>query len=373
MRVLHVLGAMSRGGAETWLMHVLRNIDRSLFSFDFMVHTTQPAAYDEEVRRFGSRIITCPNHKRLLIYGRQIKAILHKNGPYDAIHSHVHHFSGWVLKLAREAGVPVRVAHSHSDTRLLDSKGSVIRKMYLRLMRRWIGQHATAGVAVSEEAGLALWGWNWRRDPRWRILYCGIDLRPYHSNVNKHAVREEFGIPKDAYVIGNVGRFDPPKNHKFILKTFDVVLRQRPNVWLLLVGGGRLRDDLEREVRSRSIGDRVVFAGVREDVPRVLVGALDAFLFPSLNEGLPIAVIEAQAAGLRCLCADNVTREVAIVPGAVEFLPLSFGPQVWADRILRLLDAPHLDARDARAHVADSPFSIERSMASLCRLYSGDG
>jgi glycosyltransferase involved in cell wall biosynthesis len=370
MRILHVLGAMNRGGVETWLMDVLRNIDRSLFCFDFMVHTAQPAAYDEEAKKLGSRIIACPNPQKALRYGRTLKCILREYGPYDAIHSHVHHFSGWVLRLAREAGVPIRVAHSHSDTRPVDSKAKVIRKVYLGLMKRWIGLHATAGVAASEEAGLALWGSNWRRDPRWRILYCGIDLRSFHIACEKSTVREEFGIPEDAHVIGHVGRFDSQKNHGFMLKVLEFIVRQKPDVWLLLVGGGRLRHDVEREAISKNIGDRVVFAELRDDVPRVLLGAMDVFLLPSLCEGLPVAVLEAQAAGLRCLCADNVTREVSIVPGAVEFLPLAVGPQVWADRVLTLLDEPRHHPEYARDVVTNSPFAIENSVAALCRFYN---
>src|SRR6188474_985657 len=116
MRVLHVLGGMDRGGVETWLMHVLREWDRGRGQMDFLVHTTRQCAYDEEVRALGARIIPCLTPRRPWSYSKRLRRILRDFGPYDVVHSHVHHFSGMVLRAARTSGVPVRIAHSHNDT-----------------------------------------------------------------------------------------------------------------------------------------------------------------------------------------------------------------------------------------------------------------
>src|SRR5690242_11069048 len=130
IKVLHAVGGMNRGGVETWLMHVLRHIDRDRFQIDFLVHTTQPCDYDDEIRRLRSTIIPCLDHFRPWLYASNFRHILREYGPYDVVHSHVLHYSGYILRLARQAGVPVRVAHSHLDTSPFQSKLPFLRRVY---------------------------------------------------------------------------------------------------------------------------------------------------------------------------------------------------------------------------------------------------
>jgi hypothetical protein len=150
LRILHVLGAMNRGGVETWLMHVLRHLDRERFQIDILVHTDRPAAYDSEVLALGSKILQCPYTNNPLLYARRFLQVIKRNGPFDVLHSHVHHFSGLILALGRIAGIPVRIAHSHSDTIAAESRAGLVRRMYLGAMERLIRAHCTHGFAVSE-------------------------------------------------------------------------------------------------------------------------------------------------------------------------------------------------------------------------------
>lgn len=115
VRILHVLGGMERAGAETWLMHLLRMIDRDRYRMDFLVHVPEPQDYDDEIRALGSSILPCPHTRNPCRYARAFGEILRAHGPYDVVHSHVHHHSGFVLRLAKHAGVPTRIAHSHLD------------------------------------------------------------------------------------------------------------------------------------------------------------------------------------------------------------------------------------------------------------------
>src|SRR5271157_154375 len=117
IRILHVVGSMDRGGVETWLMNVLRHIDRDRFRMDFLVHTNQPAAYDAEVQSLGARILRCPATRHPIRYARRFLKIAKQFGPFDVLHSHVHDYSGYVVWLGRLAGVPIRISHSHNDTR----------------------------------------------------------------------------------------------------------------------------------------------------------------------------------------------------------------------------------------------------------------
>ena len=368
IRVLHVVGGMNRGGTETWLMHILRNTDREKFHMDFLVHTSERCAYDDEIRALGSKVIFCANPSRPLQYIRNLKRILKEHGPYDVVHSHVHHFSGLVLYAAHMAGIPIRIAHSHSNTLIRDKRSKFPRKTYLTLMKHLIRRHATCGLAASKLAAVALYGANWETDPRWRVLYCGIDLAPFRESICRAQVRTELGIPMDALVIGHIGRFEEPKNHSFLVDIAVEVLKRNTNVYFLLLGDGHLRNFIKNKVASLGLSDRFIFAGVRSDVPRILKGAVDIFLFPSLYEGLPLVLLEAQAAGLPCVISDAITTEVDVVKNLIKRVSLLEPPSKWAEILLKATrnGLPHNYALEC---ISNSAFNIKISEANLRELY----
>jgi glycosyltransferase involved in cell wall biosynthesis len=369
-RILHVVGGMNRGGVETWLMHVLRSIDRQRFRMDFLVHTTAPCAYDDEIRVLGSRIIPCLHPKRPWSYARNFGRIMRDHGPYDIVHGHVHHYNGYVLRLAQQVGVPVRVAHSHNDTSRRQATAGLLRRGYLTSMKRWIAQHATVGLAASRKAAAALFGPAWKTDPRWRILHYGIDLRPFQDPVDQIAVRAELNIPPDAFVIGHVGRFFEQKNHTFLVDIVAEVARQEPRTFLLLVGDGSLRPAIEQKAGQARLADRVVFAGVRPDVPRLMLGAMDVFLFPSLFEGLGLVLVEAQSAGLPCIVSDAVPEEADVVKPLMRRMSLSQPASVWAEAVLAARDAALVVTQpEALTIIEKSPFNIQTSVRQLESVY----
>lgn len=358
---------MNCGGVETWLMHLLRRNNPSQCSLCFLVHTDKAAYYDEEIRRLGSKIIPCSFTNRPLEYSSRLHQLLQEHGPFDVVHSHVHHFSGLVLRVAKQAGVPVRIAHSHSDTRLVEKTANWRRMAYLQFMKWLIGRYATVGIGASERAALALFGPNWKSDPRWRILYCAVDLKPFLIRPDRVEVRAELGLPTDAFVIGHVGSFSRAKNHSFLLQIAAGVMRQSPKARLLLVGDGGLRGDIEAQSRLLGIADRVHFVGLRPDIPKLMMGAMDVFIFPSIYEGLPLAVIEAQAAGLPVLLSDRVTREVEIVPGAVQWLSISESPDKWVQHVM---ESPRTSIfSKALGIVTSSRFEISECLRELYSLY----
>jgi glycosyltransferase involved in cell wall biosynthesis len=371
-RVLHVVGGLDRGGIETWLMHVLRRTDRARFRMDFLVHTDRPGAYDDEVRAFGCKVLSCPAPQwtRPWRYGSAFRRLLAEHGPYDVVHSHVHHYSGNVLRLAHAAGVPVRIAHSHIDTSVEEARARFLRGGYLALMRRWIARHATAGLAASRPAAANLFGRAWESDPRWRVLYYGIDPAPFHIAGDRAAVRAELGVPAGAFVLGHVGRFHEQKNHAFLIDIAAEVVRRLPEAHLLLVGIGALRPAIEHRVAQAGLTRHVTFAGARPDVPRLMRDAMDVFVFPSLWEGLPVAGIEAQAAGLPCLFADGLTPELDRVGSLVRRLSLDRPASAWADAVLAVRQArPAVSPTAALAAVEESPFNIRRSGERLEEVY----
>jgi len=367
IRILHVLYKMDRGGAETWLMHILRHMDRQRFQQDILVHDPSPGAYDAEAQSLGARIIYCPYPSSPWTYARRFKRILADYGPYDVVHAHLHS-GGFHLFLASQAGVPVRISHNHSAVLPLWGSLTFSKKFLVKLSYKLIFHYATAGLAASRLAAAGRFGPDWQADPRWQVLYCGIDLNPFRENLDPQVVRQELGIPAEVLVIGHVGRFDEEKNHPFILEIASELARTGPDFRLLLVGQGPLRPEIERLADRVGLRDKVIFAGLRTDVPRLLLGAMDVFLFPSLFESMGLVVLEAQAAGLPCLVSDTVPAEAEVVKPLVRWLSLAEPAARWAEAILAAREV-EMPQSEGLKIMAQSPFNIEYSCRELAAVY----
>jgi glycosyltransferase involved in cell wall biosynthesis len=336
MRILHVLGKLDRGGVETWLVQVLRHIDRQKYQMDFMVHTTDPGAYDEEVRALGARIIPCLSPHNPLQYAFNFRRVLREHGPYDVVHSHVHHFSGYVLTLAAMCGVKVRIAHSHTSAP--EPSPTTARRAYLAAMHYLIKQNASLGIAISTLAGDSLMP-TWQKDPTWHLRPYGIETKPFDAEVDSTVIRQELGLPSEALVVGHVGRFVDVKNHKFIIQVASELLKGNENIIFLLVGDGPLRPEIEAELKDCGLTRNFVLTGIRSDIPRIMKGAMDAFVFPSKYEGLGIVLMEAQLAGLCSVVSDVIPSEADLIDNVVTRLPHSAPPIHWANSLHAILEA----------------------------------
>lgn len=366
IRIAEVVGGLDRGGAETWLVNVLRTLDRSRFRMDFVVHEERSYPYEPEILAHGGRVLRCLRPDRPISYFRRLRALLQDHGPYDVVHSHIHHYSGWVLAAAAAAGVNRRVVHGHLGARKSDL--SFGRRLFTGVMTSLIGRYATGGLAVAREAAPVLFGARWESDPRWRLLYCGIDLAPF-SSPTPERVRAALHLSRECFVMGHVGRFDPQKNHEGLLAVAQEVFRRRPESHLLLVGTGPLRGAIEGRVAEMGLSDRVSFLGPRSDVPELL-GAMDVFVFPSLYEGLPLAVLEAQAAGVSSVLSTAVTEEVLVAPELVTRVSLSAGPSGWADAILGARRPTAESRARALAAFEGSRFDVRTSARALADYYA---
>jgi glycosyltransferase involved in cell wall biosynthesis len=372
IRVLHVVGSMVSGGVETWLLQVLRHIDRDRFHLDILVHTDQPGDYDDEVRKLDSEIFPCVEPKRPFLYSKKFATIVNRDGKYDVVHSHVDRFSGYVMRLAAKNEIPVRITHSHLDASSSNAKAGIRRRGYLRVMGNWINRYSTIGLAASEPAGRALFERKWGADPRLRTLYCGIETAPFQGVARRRELRREFRIPDDSFVVGHVGNFRPQKNHEFIVEIARDLLNREPASYFLLIGDGPLRPMIEAKVSSIGLSDRVIFAGRRADVSQLLNGAIDVFLFPSLFEGLPLSLLEAQAAGLRSVVSAEITTEADVVPSLIDRLPVSMPAAEWACAVLAARSASNVSRSVALKQFESSPFDIRQSVASLEAIYASD-
>jgi glycosyltransferase involved in cell wall biosynthesis len=369
IRILHVVGCMNRGGIETWLMHVLRHIDRDRFHINFVVHVAEPCAYDEEIRQFGSQIIPCLYPTRPLNYARHFKQILRDYQP-DIVHSHVGHFNGYVLRLAQQEHIPVRIAHSHNDLALQESQSNWQSRAYITVMKRWIKHYATLGLGCSQKAIASLFGTDWTFDPRWQLLYYGIDLAPFVIQGNPAQLRQELGIPQDAFVIGHIGRFAEQKNHTFLIEIMAEIAQRNPKTHLLLVGQGDLKSRIEQKISDLGLTHHVTFAGSRSDIAQLMQGVMDIFVFPSFHEGLPLVLLEAQAANLECVISDAITSEIEQNHSLMHRLSLTQLPTVWADTVLAHQDRKGtMVSTDAVEKLKASPFNIEVAIKQLELIY----
>jgi glycosyltransferase involved in cell wall biosynthesis len=327
LRVLHVVVNMNRGGAETLLMNLYRNIDRSKIQFDFL--TCKEGVFDEEILQLGGNVYRIPyitdvGHFK---YRKNLEEFFNCHYEYKIVHSHLDKMSGLVLQAAKKRRVPVRISHSHNTS----SEGSMAAKLYKWYIGQLINQNATNYYACSQVAGEWLF-----KNRSVSILKNGIDIDQfrYTSEARKKA-REELNLSENTIVLGHVGRFAHQKNHEFLIAVFAEFCKCDNDSILLLVGDGPLRKEVEKKVFDLKINKKVKFLGVRSDIPQILQ-ALDLFIFPSLHEGLPVSLIEAQGAGLPCFISDQISTEVDMGMGLVEFLPLD-NKNLWIEIIKKKL------------------------------------
>lgn len=328
IRVCEVVGPMIGGGVEAVVMNYYRHLDHSKVQCDFIItdDSTVVDANRREIEALGGRLYVVPTYHKLPAFESALYELFTSHPEWKIVHSHMNALSVFVLSQAKKAGVPVRIAHSHSTW----GKGETKKNVAKAVLRPLANKYPTARLACSRAAGEWLFG----KDIPFEIMYNAIDLdRFWFSETARTQARAGLGLVGNEFVIGHVGRFMPQKNHQFLLEVFEQVAKRRDDAVLVLVGTGEAEDLAESWVAERGLSDRVKFLGQREDANR-LYQAFDAFALPSLYEGLGLVGVEAQAAGLPCLLSDRITREVDVT-GTCEFLPID-DQKVWADALCAL-------------------------------------
>lgn len=371
IKILNVFGLMNRGGAETGAMQALRRMDKSKFQYDFLVLKKGTGHFDSEILSHGSKIIYLEGVKNPFKFYRNFKQILKVYGPYQIIHSRVHHFSGIVLLYAKLLGIPVRIAHSHSD--LPESKDTitVLRRIYYLITELLINGFSTVGLAVSRIAAKSLFGQKWKTESRFQVLYTGIDLKPYEKSQKNLLTKKSFGIPENSIIIGHVGSFRKAKNHQFLINIFYKLHAKHPQYHLLLCGDGPLKTDIQQMVEKLNINTNIHFLGIRDDIPDLMMHIMDIFVLPSIYEGLPHVGIEAQAAGLHCIFSETITREVQVNGQLVCFLPIEHSVEIWVDTILDIVESNNIIHQpDAYKKIKNSQFDINIGVQRLSALYT---
>lgn len=356
IRVLQVVTYMGRGGLETMLMNYYRHIDHSKVQFDYLTHREFDGDYDKEIKDLGGNVYHLSNLNPLSTsYKKSLNDFFENHPEYKIVHSHLDCMAGIPLKYAKLNNVPIRIAHAHNSNQTKDLKYPL--KLFYK---RNIKKNANYLFACGDEAGK----WMFNTD-NFKVLNNAIDAKDYTFNMNiRNDKRKEFGISDDSILVGHVGRFFPQKNHEFLIDIFNQFHKDHPNSYLMLVGEGELKVSIQDKVRTLGLEDFVIFTGLRSDV-NDLLQAMDVFLFPSLYEGLPVSIIEAQAAGLPCLISDKVPIECKKTD-LVYQLNLEDSLNVWSDKIYEL---SHITRRDTYEEIKQSGFDIVENAKWLENFY----
>lgn len=328
IRILHVFGRLDSGGAESRTMDIYRQIDRSKVQFDFAIHTNDKCFFTDEVKSLGGRIYSFPRFigRNYVQYKKSWNNFFRNHPEYRIVHGHQTNTGFVYLREAKVNNVPIRIAHSRNS-----NKENLIKKYICKLSKLY----ASHLFAVSKIAGISEFGERAFNKGLVKILPNAIDAKKYSFDEEVRKMKRlELGI-EDETLITHIGRFHPQKNHVFLLEIFKLILSSKPSSKLLLVGDGPLRKEITEKISELQIEESVIMAGTRSDVPKLLQAA-DILIFPSLFEGLPGVVLEAQAAGLPCVIADTITEEVKITK-LVEYVPLEKKTVYWVNKTFDIL------------------------------------
>lgn len=326
IRVLHIVSIMDMGGIENFIMNLYRNIDRTKIQFDFLVHHEKKGIFEEEIETLGGKIYRIPFVTKVG-HTRYIKELnnFFKNNNYSIVHSHYNTMSGLILRAAKKNKIKTRIAHSHTT----DPKYKLLASIYKRYSKFFINRVSTHRFACSELAGKWLYGEN----SEFKVIKNGIVAKNYIYNEKKRIViREKLELKNNEIVLGHIGRFDELKNQKFLIEVFKSLNNLKSNYKLFLIGDGKLRKEMQEKVKDMKLEDKVIFLGLRKDIPDLLQ-AFDLFVFPSITEGLPVTLIEAQASGLKCFISDSITKEVDLGCNLLNFISLQKTSEEWANII----------------------------------------
>lgn len=361
IRVLHVLGGLNLGGAESRIMDLYRYMNKEEIQFDFLIHTNKKQHFEDEIENLGGRVYRIPRFRvyNWFSYRKALKQFFISHNEFQAVHGHITSTASIYLPIAKKAGVPITISHVRSAG---VDKG--IKGVMTKLLRLTLKYKADYCLACSKEAGVAAYGRSWVEKGKVEVIPNAIDVRKYiYDGDIRQEYRAKLGIT-DKLVIGHVGSFRAAKNHEFLVRVFAEIAKKNKEAILLLVGDGALMPDVRKQVADYGLTEKVCFTGNQAQV-NPYYQTMDFLVFPSLYEGLPGTIIEAQAAGLPCLVSANVTGEVGIT-NLVTFYSLKQSPEEWANYVLSHLIS---ERRERYEEICRAGFDIQDQMRRYREIY----
>lgn len=361
IRIAQIMGYMNGAGVEAVVTNYYKYIDKNKLQFDFICCEGSTNIPYEEIESLGGKVILVPPYQKLFKFHKAVKRIFKEN-KYKIVHSHINTLSVFPLFAAKRAGVPVRIAHSHSTTNKKEKKKNLLKQ----ILRPFSKIFATDYIACSELAGRWLFGDKEFEKGNVYILNNAIDLEAFKYDKNiRDKKRKELEIDDSTLVIGHLGRFVEQKNHRFLIDIFNEIHRNNSDSILLLGGQGPLLEEIKEKVNHLGLKDCVQFLGQRNDAAE-LYQAFDIFLLPSLYEGLPVVGVEAQASGLLCVFSTDMTKETKVLESTI-FVGLEKSSEEWSKIILS--SYKNHNRIDTRKEISDNNFNIKEESKKLEKYY----
>lgn len=359
IRILHMIGSLNIGGSQSMIINLHKAIDKSKVQFDYIIDHPDQLHYAPIIKELGGNIYTLPTFKGYNF--REIRnawrCFFINHPEFKILHSHVRSYASLYLPIAKKFGLKT-IIHSHST-----SNGNGLASVVKRIMQYPLRYQADHFFACSKEAGEWLFGKKVVDSEKFHILQNAIDVEKYCFNQNtRDEYREKLGLGGKRTFI-HVGRFHPAKNHSFLLNLFSEIHKKDSNTILLLVGDGELRPAIEKQIADLNMLDSVILLGNRNDVSNLLQTA-DCFLFPSVWEGLGMVAVEAQAAGLSCVCSMGIPKSVAIVPNQCQFIPTT-NIQKWVD----IVENTQSFLMDTSKFIKNAGYDIKTTAEQLTSFY----
>ncbi len=365
IRIAHVIGKWVGGGVEAVVMNYYRHIDKNKIQFDFIIDEDSNGIPKEEIESMGGKVILIPPYQKVIKYHKELKKVL-KDGKYRIVHSHINTLSVFSLFAAKCAGIPVRIAHSHSTTNKQEKKKNLMKQV----LRHFSRMFATEYIGCSELAGRWLFGNKEYNKGKVYLVNNAIDIEKFEYKEEIRKIkRKELGIKDSTLVIGHVGRFVEQKNHTFLVDIFEQVHKENKDTVLLLIGQGPMEDEIKNKVRLLGLENCVKFLGQRKDVYN-LYQAFDVFVLPSLYEGLGMVLIEAQCSGCHCIASNGVPETAKITPN-MSFVRLEESSEIWAINILKT--SKQIDRREFSRYIREYGYDIFIENEKLENYYLNKG
>lgn len=366
IRILQVLGRLDRGGAETMIMNLYRCMERNRIQFDFVIHTEDVCDYTEEVKRLGGRIYSMEpfGASTALCYCRQWRQFFKEHPEYRIIHGHMRSTASLYFREAQKAG-RITIAHSHNT-----SSGSGVSAIVKNILQYPLRYQADYLFACSKKAGIWLYGEKACEGSNFRIVKNGIRPSDFAFQEEISAkVRREMDAEDDRVLL-HIGRMEEQKNHKFLIRIMKEICKRQKKIQLWLCGTGPLEMDIRKQIEEEGLAESVKVLGVRQDIPG-LMQAADGMIFPSLFEGLPVTLIEAQAAGLPILMSDVITQEV-ILSGLVQTMSLEKDAAAWAEAAVKMLSETEREKLQRPQYVeaiVENGYDVSKNAKELAAFY----
>lgn len=360
-RLLCVVSSMERGGAETFLMKLYRQLDREKYQFDFCVSNPKQGFYDDEIKQLGGKIYLIPQKSRKPIASFLALKKIVKENRYKSVLRTSQQSLATLDLIAAKMGGATKLIYRSSNAGMAEGKFSKIINKIFSFLPKIV---PNIKVAPSTEAATFVFGKKAIDKGKVLFLHNGLNYNDFRFDVEKRKkIREELGI-RDKKVYGHIGRFNIQKNHMFLLEVFKNIYEKDNNSILILIGEGELRQQIFKKIEELNLISSVFILEPKKNVNEYLM-AMDLFIFPSFFEGMPNVIIEAQATGLPCVISDSITKE-ANITGIVKYLDLNKGDKYWADFIMKNTNT---DRRDYYEEFFEKKYCIEEVCDIACKNF----